>query len=153
MKPAAIQAEFTDYRPVKTRKTLQLIFEVPAEQQAAVFEALGYPIMGTSTWVAIARMATEAAPLASDPERRERKRSEIAAIKCNDAEFQVWLATRCPDEWDANYYVEKNSAAAATATVKDLLGIKSRTELDSDPAKAAAWDALLTDFDMRNTKR
>ncbi len=57
---AIIKAEFTDYRPVKTRKVLQLVFEVPAEDQTAVFAALGYPIMGTSSWVAIAKLASGA---------------------------------------------------------------------------------------------
>ena len=40
----AIRAAFTEYRMVKTRSALQLIVEVPLEQQADVFNKLGYPL-------------------------------------------------------------------------------------------------------------
>ena len=105
---AVIKAEFTDYRPVKTRKVLQLVFEVPAEQQDLVFKALGYPMLGESRWVAIAKLVdapkrvegngpdnnaamlvTPSAPAQGQgkPERTY-TRSQIAALKIRDPEFQ-----------------------------------------------------------------
>ena len=56
MNAAALRATFSDYRTVKTRKVLQLILEVPLEQQADVFAALGYPVPDSDIWVAIARL-------------------------------------------------------------------------------------------------
>ena len=50
----AVLAAFTEYRMVKTRSVLQLLVEIPLEQQADVFAKLGYPLPGAETWVAIA---------------------------------------------------------------------------------------------------
>ena len=54
--PAAIRATFSDWRTVRTRRALQLIFEVPLEQQAAVLAILGAPLPEAETWCAIARL-------------------------------------------------------------------------------------------------
>jgi len=54
--PAAIRATFSQYSMVKTRGVLVLHMEVALEQQADVFAALGYPLPGQETWVAIARL-------------------------------------------------------------------------------------------------
>lgn len=55
-RPAAIRAQFADYRTVKSRSTLQLIFEVAIEQQAEVFAALGFPLPSAPLWCAVARL-------------------------------------------------------------------------------------------------
>lgn len=55
-KPSAISGDFANYRPVLSRKVLQLVIEVAIERQGEVFEALGYPIGGGSIPVAIARL-------------------------------------------------------------------------------------------------
>lgn len=60
MTAAAIMGSFTEYRMVKTRSTFQLIIEIPIEQQAQAFAALGYPIPGTDIPVAVARMNSPA---------------------------------------------------------------------------------------------
>lgn len=54
--PAAIRATFAQYAMVKTRGVLVLHMEIPLEQQAEVFAALGYPIPGNEVWVGIARL-------------------------------------------------------------------------------------------------
>lgn len=56
----AIRATFADWRTVKTRKALQLIFEVSLEQQAEVLAILGAPMPDVDTWVAIARLKPDA---------------------------------------------------------------------------------------------
>lgn len=154
-KPAAIKAEFTDYRPIKTRKVLQLVFEVPAEQQAEIFEVLGYPIMGSSTWCGIARLVAGAgAPTvpekAVEPakvEKTETKRSSRAYLMCKDYDFVTWMLpgqsfSSVADAWDK-----------ADRALKDRLGIKSKSELDTDPEAAARFDALRTDFELRDLVR
>lgn len=57
--PAVIRATFSDYRTVKGRKVLQIVMEVPLEQQASVFGALGYPVPDRDIWCAIARLVDE----------------------------------------------------------------------------------------------
>lgn len=162
-KPAVIRAEFTDYRPVKTRKVLQLVFEVPAEMQTEVFASLGYPIAGISIWCAIARLAegasAPAVPESPEPAapvvKAKLSRSMLAAILCEENEdFQVWLAKQHPLTWD-EYYINGNmlSPAAATATLKNVLCIRSRKELDTDPEAAARFDALRTSFELRDMVR
>ncbi|HBR26842.1 MAG TPA: hypothetical protein DD732_07405, partial [Rhizobiales bacterium] len=53
---AAIRATFSQYAMVKTRGVLVLHMEVPLEQQAEVFAALGYPLPGNEVWCAVARL-------------------------------------------------------------------------------------------------
>lgn len=160
-RPAVIRAEFTDYRPVKTRKVLQLVFEVPAEMQTEVFAALGYPIMGTSTWVAIAKLV-DGASAPSVPERAEpaapvvkaeTKRSSRAFLMLQDKEFRKWLLPNgviVPAAVfnEADYFNRK-----CDARLKEMLGIKSKSELDTDPEAAARFDALRTDFELRDLVR
>jgi hypothetical protein len=50
----AIKATFSDWRTVKSRKALQLVFEVPLEQQAVVLKMLGAPMPDAPLWCAIA---------------------------------------------------------------------------------------------------
>ena len=42
---------------------------------------------------------------------------------------------------------------AANITLKEVLGIASKKELDTDPEKADAWDRMLTSFEHRHTVR
>lgn len=56
MSAAVIAGSFADYRLVKSRGCLQLVIEVPVEQQGAAFAALGYPLPGTEIPVAVARL-------------------------------------------------------------------------------------------------
>lgn len=152
-KPAVIRAEFTDYRPVKTRRVLQLVFEVPAEQQAEIFEVLGYPIMGSSTWCGIARLVAGAGapvPVSSEPvaaiEKTKPLRSNAAAVMCKqNTDFQNWLVD--------TYWTGKEEIGDYDGLLKRALGITSKTEIDADPEKAEAWERMLTTFKHRHTVR
>lgn len=143
-KPAVIKAEFTDYRPVKTRKVLQLVFEVPAESQTEVFAALGYPISGTSLWVAIAKLAEPLTTGAPAPERSEPRiytRSQIAFLKLKDKDFLAWLVD--------TYWTGKEDVGDYDALLKRALGIKSKSELNTDGLASMEWDKMLASFDYR----
>lgn len=52
----AISAIFHAYKPIPTRKAFQIILEVPEEQTAQVFAALGIPNSSTDIWVGMARL-------------------------------------------------------------------------------------------------
>lgn len=54
--PAALIANFAEYRLIKTRGVLALIVEVPVERQAEAFAALGFPQPGQEIPVAVARL-------------------------------------------------------------------------------------------------
>lgn len=81
-------------------------------------------------------------------------RSQQAALRCCDEEFQVWIAGKYPDIWDS-HYIDGHmlSNGAANATLKDVLKIASKTELDISDAKADAFDRLMTDYSVRGMVR
>lgn len=55
--PSAFGAVYCDWRIIKTRGTVQIIFEVPIELEGAAYAALGgMPKQDGSDWFAIARM-------------------------------------------------------------------------------------------------
>lgn len=103
-RPAALRATFSDWRTVKSRKTLQLVFEIPLEQQADALAILGAPMPDRETWVAIAMLKPDAAPvppvnptksraardryLAADEMEQAVARSAMLA---KDLKFQYWL--------------------------------------------------------------
>jgi len=71
MTAAAFQATYSDWRLIKGRKCVQVVFEVPVEQADQAYQVLGgMPDPSKSVWCAIARMnsgATEEG-LAAQPE-------------------------------------------------------------------------------------
>lgn len=142
--PAAIQGSFADYKLVKTRSVLQLVIEVPVENQAEVFAALGYPMPGEETHVAVARLqnlsetvdelreivadAVEAGdwhdepPPASDPMKAARTR---AVLLCKDERFQNWaLAGR--------WILAGMEVVEAAKWMRSTLRIDSRREIATD---------------------
>lgn len=55
--PAAFSASYSDWRVVKGRKVIQIIFEIPIEAAGHAYNVLnGMPTFGAETWFAIARM-------------------------------------------------------------------------------------------------
>lgn len=167
MKPAALQADFTSYRPVPSRKVLILSFEVPLESQEHTFKVLGYPTPGESTWVAIARLALTTAkaegatapntntqaPERSEPEKRhfrDMPRSQQAGIKCQDRDFFGWL-TYHEKFQDAVQACDTSASNAEVAdmTLKLALGITSKKELDAPGPAQDEWLKMLASFDNR----
>jgi len=74
---------------------------------------------------------------------KDKHKSVKAAIKCQDHLFQTWLG--------GDEYIGRD--LWTEALLKKKLGISSKTELDTNPDKAAAWSALLTDFDNKDRVR
>jgi hypothetical protein len=141
---AIIQAEYVEWKMVKTRKALQLIFEVPLEHQAMVQAALGTPMPDTSTPVAIARMMTvaqlEKGIDALAPAEKRGSLAQQAGILCNDPAFQRFMGERV--------HLDLAGAEATAVMVREYCGIHSRSELDSDEAAAAKFRDLRADFKL-----
>lgn len=127
---AIIRATFETYKHVPTRKALQIILEVPAEGQAEVFRALGYPDPQNSVWVAVARLVSPAelergidAMTAPEPAQIETEKpparlSQIAGIIAGEGAFATFMR-------DVHGY----DCEPAEAT-RLFCGINSRRELD-----------------------
>lgn len=140
MPDVIIAATFSDYRIVKGRQVLQLVFEVPIEAQKATFDALGYVDPKAETWVGIARLRDGVVV----PEDLKQLRAPIgnaqmAGILCNDGRFRKYLAERggkpVPD------------AEAAAVVVRFACAVKSRADLDTDEHGAATWRDLKADYE------
>ena len=141
---SAILAQFSDWRTVKGRKVLQLIFEVPLEEQAKVLTHLGAPMPLADLWCGIARVArkgkageTGAAPVvsgssmaASDetppagnskPKRRwqDMPPSQRAALLTKDGRFWAYL--------ESQGFL--GTELAADGFIKSHCGIQSKGEL------------------------
>jgi hypothetical protein len=134
MTDAVIQADFSDFRQVKSRKVAQLIFEIPLEALPQAMERLGWPKPGESLPVAIARLAVA-------PERQEarHKLSQTAYLYCNRSDFQAWLGC--------------NTLELAKAKVYEHCSISSLSELDTNEIAETYFKALAFRFEKDWTKK
>jgi len=91
--------------------------------------------------------AAETAPV--EKAKPKRSRSSLAFLMCRDVNFQHWIGckdTLMPVHPDAPIHT-------ADDLLKDRIGIMSKSELDTDPEAAARFDALRTDFELRDMVR
>lgn len=95
----------------------------------------------------LAKTGGDAAPTKSRTPFKELPRSQQAAIKCGDSEFQNWIIGKF------DMIGLGVNGARADETLKRLLNITSKKELDTNPEKAEALDRLMTDFDLRHSLR
>lgn len=164
----AIAATLLSYKTVPTRKVFQMVLELPIEKAADAIKLFGTPDSDGATWLAVARLigpdasaqtgavtpaARVSAPLgAPQGQGKVRHLSQDAALKCKDPAFQAWMAKKASVRFDGGLSAEKREAATVMF-LKAALDIVSRRELDTDPAKAKAWDSLLADFEYRDAVR
>jgi hypothetical protein len=160
--PAVIQATFSDWRTVKGRKQLQLIFEVPLEQQGEVLAMLGAPEPSNPRWYAIAEMMTEKQLIGAledkgyipkeqpSPSRdsnstaagAKRSWNELppatqAGIRCGEKAFQKFVTENgyAPDDLGP----EISGEDLARAGILHYCSIKSRSELSVNDYAWEKW--------------
>lgn len=144
---AIIRATFETYKHVPTRKALQIILEVPAEGQEAVFKALGFPDPQNSVWVAVARLVDGAVSpdevekqqpqIESPADKPPAKLSQIAGIICSQGAFAVFMRD------------VKGYSCDAVEALRLYCGVDSRREFD-DPINSSSranFIALKRDYD------
>lgn len=127
MASAAIKAAYADFKHIKTRKVLQIVLEVPAEQAEAALAMLGFPVAGSERWVAIALLNDPARPAAP-----KRGLSQDAYLLCNNPQFKDYAAGR--------------GFADARELVLRHCGITSRAELDTNHQAADKYRQLVELF-------
>lgn len=133
----SIAATYTDWRTVKTRKVLQLTFEVPLEQTREVMEMLGTPMPDSDIWVAVALMGKEPGRLKGGEWARQ------AGIICADAEFRRYLTVT--GDFPGVQLIDLDMAADE---LRRRLNIESRAHLDHDEEAARAFRELRTVFEQ-----
>lgn len=60
MSEGVFAAEYVDFRNIRTRRTVQFVFEVPIEQFETAYAVLGPPRPGAEQWVAIGVLSPDA---------------------------------------------------------------------------------------------
>jgi hypothetical protein len=143
---AIIEAEYVEWRMVKTRSSLQLIFEVPLERQELVMRALGVPLPNVSTPVAIARLlpAAERSNVVQiedhrpvededEPHKPPRPLSQIAGMFCNNVLFQTFI------QEETEGWSHRPTSDEAADWLRQACGIESRTELNTNAVAAARF--------------
>lgn len=152
---AIIQAEYVEWRMVKTRSSLQLIFEVPLEAQERVMQALGVPLPNVSSPVAICRLVdAESRPAptpqiahanderAADdiPGKPPRPLSQVSAILCGIVAFRRFIMEQY-DGWD-----QMPTPDEAADWIREQCGVRSRREFDTDDAAAANFRNIRSQY-------
>ncbi len=141
MSAAAIKATFSDFRIVKGRKVCQFVFETPLEAADDALRTLGgLPQPMSEKWVGIALLDMKAAIEAEKPRRKlsELPIAQRAALLCNREAFWRFLD-------GAGTHSPKNETDAAAA-VREICGIKSRSEFSSNVAAACIFERLERSF-------
>lgn len=123
---------------VKGRKVLQIICEVPLEAQGQVFAALGAPMPDAETWVAIARLRSDGAPI-EEPEqleapRRAKSAAQVAGILCNTGSFRKFIRVETVDQ--------------AAEYIRVHCNVSSRANIDGNPDATAAFNSLKGEYDL-----
>jgi hypothetical protein len=140
--PAAFKATYSDFKLIKTRQCVQIIFEVPLAAYDDAAKVLGgLPNPAAERWFAIAALKAEvsAKPVA-EPETKERKSwrdlppSQQAAMRCNEPVFCKFLEEKYPTAWR-----ELDDAAEL---IRSVCGVQSRRELDTMQPSRVIWHQL-----------
>lgn len=146
--PAAFKATYSDWKLVKTRGVVQVIFEVPLADSDAAYEILGgMPNQSNERWFGIAALKSqqEEAPESrqdqaaspnddSDGPRREWREvqpSAQAAMRCDQAPFWAFLREECNER-------VATSDDAATA-VRKLCAVNSRAHFNTNEPARKRW--------------
>jgi hypothetical protein len=182
-KPAAIRADFADFRQVKSRKVAQLIFEVPLEQLPEVMEVLGWPRPDANIIVGIARLVldfgevtltgaesvAEIGPGMNAEQSAHNLPSPSASGEGQDTRRTYtrsqMAAILCADPAFQEWLRETNPKAyrfcdpswterdCCDWALKLSLVITSKKDLDDLPEKGADWDKLYNSFKYREMAR
>jgi len=155
--PTAFKATYSDWKLVKTRGVVQIVFEVPLAEADDAYELLGgMPIIAKERWFGIAAIKSpeqkedRAAPRqASSPSTptggakrmdwRDVQPAAQAGIRCEDAKFRAFLR-------EEKNYSRADSPFSAAAVVREICHVNSRSEFSTDHRKRVLWKQLDDEF-------
>lgn len=153
MTVATFAACYADWKLIKTRKTVQIILEVPVEKSNEAYAALnGMPNAGEEIWVAVARLdptkiksgasasgrdedgqlGRSASSRPHKPVAAERRLTQRAGILCADPLFHKWLGQISK--------MENVTEEEATVYVRNKCGVASRKEIVPGTDAARLFD-------------
>ena len=153
--PTAFKATYSDWKLVKTRGVVQIVFEVPLAEADDAYELLGgMPIIAKERWFGIAAIKspeekeTAAKPRQSNPpsthpdgakrDWRDIPPAQQAGMRCDQPAFSVFLKEQRSDDW--------HETPNAVDCVYLICGITSRSELGTNHRARMIWKALDDQF-------
>jgi hypothetical protein len=154
MQEAAFTATYSEWKVVKTRAVVQIVFEVPTEGSDVAYQVLGgMPISSKERWFAIAALDKDAAAtyaatrvgagVETPGRRRSSPYAREIAMACNDSDFLKFLdATYDPAV--GTYW--GSAAERAANIVRKELGVKSRADVLPGTNAANAWRKMYDRF-------
>lgn len=96
----SVLATYSDWKPIKTRRVIQIIFEVPWEGADAAYQVLRMPDPGGSEWYSITKHVPNAGALSSPVGEAGRTQqgtapasrlTQLAGMACNEPLFWKYL--------------------------------------------------------------
>lgn len=143
--PAAFKATYSDWRLVKTRSVIQIVFEVPLADSDAAYEILGgMPQPSQERWFGIAALRAQE-PITDFPNGKGSKNwrellpSAQAGIRCAEPIFWAFLKEELKMR-------ETGTADNAASFVRAHCKVNSRAHFNSNPVAKAVWQSLDTQF-------
>lgn len=142
---SAFRATYSDWKLVKTRGVVQIVFEVPLADADKAYEILaGMPNPASEQWFGIAAISAGSEQVKSTSTARTKRDwrdlapAAQAAIRCEEIPFKVFLQEERPDDWhEANDPVE---------CVRLICGVASRSELATNQKARVIWHQLDEQF-------
>jgi hypothetical protein len=147
-KPAVFSATYSDWRVIKGRKVVQIVFELPLESSDEAYQVLGgMPIAAREKWFGIARLnLTKTAAEKTKRSFNDLPEPQQAGILCNEPAFWRFLRERDPNLWYRCRRVDGKWLEypdAAASVVRELCKVSSRAEITS---KNVEWSTLLLSY-------
>lgn len=138
MSASAFRGTYADWRLIKTRGVIQVIFEVPLVDADEAYDVLGgMPDASRERWFGIAALSAEKAQPVSKAKRdwRDMSPAQQAGIRCEEPTFAAFLKERRPEDWH-------ESAADVAACVRLICGVTSRAYIEKDQRSRVIWKQL-----------
>lgn len=141
-KPLAFRGTYSDWRLVKTRGVVQVIFELPLAEADAAYQILGgMPDASKERWFGVAPLSSEPARPQPDTDKpgakrdwRELQPQQQAGIRCGEARFFAFLKECRADDWHETQEVSE--------CVRLICGVSSRSELQTNSKARVIWHQL-----------
>lgn len=164
---AAIRAEYTDWKLIRTRSTVQIIFEIPVARSSEAFDCLGgMPDPSKSIWCAIARLKegdetgqqAQAAPSEAEPHPptpssaqprswRDLSYPQQAGIRCSEEAFRKFLSEKIAPDADFDSCCTTPAATELAASiVRTYCLVQSRGDIRPNHPSARLWRELEDKF-------
>jgi hypothetical protein len=158
MTNAVIRSDYVMFKPVPSRKVLQIICEIPLEKTGEFLDMFGTPNMETGTPVAIARLMEPGRGSLPSSAPSDGSDSGTAMASDNAPSGEGKGPNSLRPSQDGYRHTLKNgfmqwlnvsSREAAEEVIERQCGVLSLSELDKQPSAADRWSHMKAEFEEK----